>query len=251
MPPKRKHSEDEDRDSKRYAYLKPHIRRVPEKTIKSKWATLPEPVQERVRDMFHSLERPVIMRGQNERKRIEAQGTVQAVVRNLGKRLPRMPFPPVTKESNFDYESALNEHRALESSLTTMTDSVDLLKAEIANEEAALVRDKKALQDMEKNAKRAEAERKRQTKNEHPVLRKLDALPQTEGSMSSEFTLLGAKDSQATLDELDTDPEIQGLMKQLNGHLQSMQSNTAPFAGLSDAITRSQAALDLYSLSND
>jgi kinetochore protein Fta7 len=89
--------------------------------------------------------------------------------------------------------------------------------------------------------------------------------------MSSGFTLLGAKDSQATLDEvcitlicyagrrnlhhaqfqLDTDPEIQGLMKQLNGHLQSMQSNTAPFAGLSEAITRSQAALDLYSLSND
>ncbi|KAJ6100204.1 hypothetical protein N7467_001739 [Penicillium canescens] len=251
MPPKRKHSDDEEHDSKRYAYLKPHVRRVPERTIKSKWITLPEPVQERVRDMFHSLERPVIMRSQNERKRIEAQGAVQAVVRNLGKRLPRMPFPPATKDSNFDYESALNEHRALESSLATMTDSVDLLKAEIAKEEAALVRDKKSLQEMDKNAKRAEAERKRQTKNEHPVLRQLDALPQTEGSMSSGVTLLGAKDSQATLDELDTDPEIQGLMKQLHGHLQSMQSNTAPFAGLSEAITRSQAALDLYSVSND
>ncbi|KAJ6011819.1 hypothetical protein N7499_013210 [Penicillium canescens] len=251
MPPKRKHNDDEEHDSKRYAYLKPRVRRVPEKTIKSKWITLPEPVQERVRDMFHSLERPVIMRSQNERKRIEAQGAVQAVVRNLGKRLPRMPFPPATKDSNFDYESALNEHRALESSLATMTDSVDLLKAEIAKEEAALVRDKKSLQEMDKNAKRAEAERKRQTKNEHPVLRQLDALPQTEGSMSSGFSLLGAKDSQATLDELDNDPEIQVLMKQLNGHLQSMQSNTAPFAGLSEAITRSQAALDLYSLSND
>jgi kinetochore protein Fta7 len=53
----------------------------------------------------------------------------------------------------------------LESSLATMTDSVDLLKAEIAKEEAALVRDKKSLQEMDKNAKRAEAERKRQTKN--------------------------------------------------------------------------------------
>lgn len=81
MPPKRKHTDDEEHDSKRYAYLKPHVRRVPEKTIKSKWITLPEPVQERVRDMFHSLERPVIMRSQNERKRIEAQGAVQAVVR--------------------------------------------------------------------------------------------------------------------------------------------------------------------------
>jgi kinetochore protein Fta7 len=40
-------------------------------------------------------------------------------------------------------------------------------------------------------------------------------------------------------------------MKQLHGHLQSMQSNTAPLAGLKEAVTRSQAALDLYSTPND
>ncbi|CAG8001834.1 unnamed protein product [Penicillium nalgiovense] len=210
MPPKRKHAGDDasqEDDSKRYAYLKPHVRRVPEKTIKSKWAPLSEPVQEKVMGMFHSLERPVIMRNHNERKRIEAQGAVQAVVRNLGKRLPRMPFPPITKDSNFDYESALNEHRSLESHLATMNDSVDLLKAEIAKEEALLAGETKSLQEMDKNAKRAEAERKRQTKNEHPVLRQLDALPPTEGSGSSEFTLLGAKDNQVTLDEVWTAPE--------------------------------------------
>lgn len=39
---------------------------------------------------------------------------------------------------------------------------------------------------------------------EHPVLRQLDTLPQTEGSGSSEFLLLGAKDSQVTLDEVWT-----------------------------------------------
>jgi kinetochore protein Fta7 len=83
MPPKRKRS-DEDADvesNKPYAYLKPSVRRVPEKTIKAKWSTLPEPVQDKVRDLFHSLERPVIVRQQNERKRIEAQSAVQAVVR--------------------------------------------------------------------------------------------------------------------------------------------------------------------------
>ena len=69
------------RDNKRYAYLKCHVRNVPERTIKSKWSTLPEPVQEKVRDMFRALERPVIVRHQNERKRIEAQAAVQAVVK--------------------------------------------------------------------------------------------------------------------------------------------------------------------------
>jgi len=46
-----------------------------------------------------------------------------------------------------------------------MNDSVDLLKAEIAKEEALLAAETKSLQEMDKNAKRAEAERKRQTKN--------------------------------------------------------------------------------------
>lgn len=89
MPPKRKRSgndENSDNESsrKRYAYLKQSVRRVPEKTIKTKWTTLPEPVQDKVRDLFHSLERPVIMRQPNERKRIEAQTAVQAVVRKYG-----------------------------------------------------------------------------------------------------------------------------------------------------------------------
>lgn len=84
MAPKRKRTEndgDDDSTEKDYAYLKPTIRRVPEKTIKSKWTTLPEPVQDKVREMFHALERPVIMRQSNEKKRIEAQTVVQAVVR--------------------------------------------------------------------------------------------------------------------------------------------------------------------------
>ena len=91
MPPKRKRSggdesfeSDNDNASKRYAYLKQTVRRVPEKTIKAKWTTLPEPVQDKVRDLFHSLERPVIVCHQNEKKRIEAQTAVQAVVRKYG-----------------------------------------------------------------------------------------------------------------------------------------------------------------------
>lgn len=103
MPPKRKHTGDKDSQgdhnnstsdnrsnnansntnarNKRFAYLKSHVRQVPERTIKSKWSTLPEPVQDKVRDMFRALERPVIVRHQNERKRIEAQAAVQAVVK--------------------------------------------------------------------------------------------------------------------------------------------------------------------------
>lgn len=54
---------------------------------------------------------------------------------------------------------------ALETSLSTMNDSIDLLGNEIAKEEALLARETKQLQEMEKNAKRAETERRRQMKN--------------------------------------------------------------------------------------
>ncbi|GAB1191158.1 hypothetical protein APSETT444_000329 [Aspergillus pseudonomiae] len=248
MPPKRKSSgEGHDQDNtrrKRFAYLKPQVRRVSERTIKSKWSTLPEPMQDKVRDMFRALERPVIVRQQNERKRIEAQAAVQAVVKNLGKRLPRMPFPPVTKDSVFEYEAALKEHCSLEASLATVMDSTDLLKAEIEKEEALLAKETKQLQEMEKNAKRAEAERKRQLKNEHPVLRQL-SVPGQQSQDDTQFVLSSESDLQTTFDELETDPEVAGLLKQLNGHLKSMQGNTAPLTGLSEAITRSQTALSL------
>lgn len=46
-----------------------------------------------------------------------------------------------------------------------MMDSINLLKAEIAREEGVLAKETKQLREMEKNAKRAEAERKRQMKN--------------------------------------------------------------------------------------
>ncbi|CAI7623763.1 unnamed protein product [Penicillium manginii] len=128
-----------------------------------------------------------------------------------------------------------------------MNDSIDLLRSEIAKEEALLASEKKALHEMDKNAKRADAERKRQMKKEHPVLRQLDNQKEAQDGHSSEFTLADVKNSQINLDDLDDDPEVQVLMKQLHGHLQSMQSNMAPLTGLKDALTRSQVALDLFS----
>ncbi|KAL4867718.1 hypothetical protein BDV12DRAFT_170952 [Aspergillus spectabilis] len=254
MPPKRNRpsdAPDQDENTRRkkpYAYLKPQVRHISERTIKSKWSTLPAPAQDKIRDMFQALERPVIVRQQNDRKRYEAQAAVQAVVKNLGKRLPRMPFPPMTKDSVFEYEAALKEHNALEISLSTMNDSIDLLNHEIAKEEALLARETRQLQEMEKNAKRAEAERKRQMRNEHPVLRQLHDSSYKHTGKAAEFTIANAKDSQLGFDELETDPEVTKLLKQLNSHLKSMQSNTAPLAGLKDAIARSQTALSLATM---
>ncbi|KAL4876097.1 CENP-Q, a CENPA-CAD centromere complex subunit-domain-containing protein [Aspergillus karnatakaensis] len=257
MPPKRNRTSDapdqvkNTKRSKPYAYLKPQIRHISERTIKSKWSTLPAPAQDKIRDMFQALERPVIVRQQNDKKRYEAQAAVQAVVKNLAKRLPRMPFPPLTKDSVFEYEAALKEHNTLEVSLSTLNDSIDLLSHEIAKEEALLAKETRQLQEMEKNAKRAEAERKRQMKNEHPVLRQLDKSLSRQTGTPSEFTLTNLKESQLSFNELESDPEASSLLKQLNSHLKSMQSNTAPLTGLKDALARSQTALSLATMPDD
>lgn len=55
-----------------------------------------------------------------------------------------------------------------------MSDSIDLLKTEIEKEEAMLAKETKQLLEMEKNAKRAEAERKRQLKNVYYLIPLLD-----------------------------------------------------------------------------
>jgi hypothetical protein len=66
----------------------------------------------------------------------------------------------------FDHTSRVDQiQRTLEANLATITDSADLLRAEIAKEEALLAEEKLSLQEMERNAKRAEVERKRQMKN--------------------------------------------------------------------------------------
>jgi kinetochore protein Fta7 len=98
MPPKRKRraaepSNDEsdgggssssasagDTRATKFAMLQPRVRKIPEHTIKSKWTTLPESAQERVKELFRSVELPVITKHRDERKRIEAQ-TALAVVK--------------------------------------------------------------------------------------------------------------------------------------------------------------------------
>ena len=112
--------------------------------------------------------------------------------------------------------------RSLEANLATMTDSSELLKAEIGKEEALLAKETKQLQEMEKNAKRAETEKKRQMKNvrltlavelqvflrlttrskEHAVLRHLDGLPESQDQKPAEFTLADLKDVDATFSEV-------------------------------------------------
>ncbi|PGH23464.1 hypothetical protein AJ80_02418 [Polytolypa hystricis UAMH7299] len=252
MPQKRKHRNDDDKDReegqrKRFAILKPRVRHIPEHTIKTQWTTLPESVQDKVNELFQAIERPVITRHRDERKRIEAQSAVAAVRKNLGKRLPRMPFPPSTKDVDFDFEAALGENRSLEVQLITTTHSADLLRAEIKREEAELAKERAQLEELERNAKAAKTERKRQIKNVHPILRRLER-SERQGLGAADFHLADSKIEEGMLCDLDPDSEFGPLAKQLRSHLESMRTNTNQIAGIRDAVARAQASLNLLPL---
>lgn len=64
-----------------FASLKPRTQNVSKRTIKTKWSNLPDAAQEKVRAMFRTLERPVIVLQRDERKRVEAQTALGAVVK--------------------------------------------------------------------------------------------------------------------------------------------------------------------------
>jgi kinetochore protein Fta7 len=55
--------------------------------------------------------------------------------------------------------------RLLDAQLSTATNTIDILKMEIEKEEALLAQETKYVDEMEKYAKKAEAERRRQMKN--------------------------------------------------------------------------------------
>ena len=91
----------------RFPLLKPRERYVKQTVVKDRWDPLPEAAQEKVRQIFQTIERPLVAVQRDEKQRVEGQTVLAQVLRTLERRLPRMPFPPGTREGNFDYEGLL------------------------------------------------------------------------------------------------------------------------------------------------
>ena len=81
---KRKSLDDGEEDThpaKRFAALKPKIHHVSQNAIRKKWTHLPDVAQEKVKELFRAAERPVLVNHRDERKKIEAQAAVEAVLK--------------------------------------------------------------------------------------------------------------------------------------------------------------------------
>ncbi|KAF2460213.1 CENP-Q, a CENPA-CAD centromere complex subunit-domain-containing protein [Lineolata rhizophorae] len=232
--------EDDDRPKKRFNYLKPRVRKIPQHVITSKWAPLGASTQQQTRDLIRAAKRPVTIGIRDDRRRIEAEVTLGSVIRKLERQLPRMPFPPNTRDFHFDLEALIDRNRTLENQLTPALHSVEMLKAAIKREEGALEQEQKTLARLEADAKAEERRQARQTAKIHPLLSLPDDF-RPAGDDASEIGFVRTAGNQMpTLDDED-DQELAPLLEQLQHHLESISTNMAQVDGIEAAISVADA----------
>jgi HD superfamily phosphohydrolase len=157
-----------------FAHLEPTVRRVSRLNIETKWEPLPPGCVSQVSILLSELQKPIIARLKEDRKKTHVSVALKSVSRKLLKKLSMgLPFPPAinrTREDDFDFEKILDNSRALESQLTTTIHANKLLEAELRKEMARLESDQQNLADLEANAKRESTLRKEQARSLHSLL---------------------------------------------------------------------------------
>ncbi|KAF2497689.1 hypothetical protein BU16DRAFT_482847 [Lophium mytilinum] len=199
-------------------------------------------MQEQIKNIFKTALRPVVASRRDERRRLEAEQVVGAMIRKLEQRLPKMPFPPNTKDTDFDLEKVVERNRMLENQLTPAMHSIDLLKAAIEKEEAQLERDKEVLAEFEENAKAEKTALKNMSVKPHPMLR-LPKNFEIGDDSAEDIGLVRQKTAKQALFD-DPDPDFAPLLDTLRNHLESMQGNHEQVQGIDAVMQEAQAALD-------
>lgn len=201
--------------------------------------------------MLQTVQRSIVIRLQDERKRGQASDAIDTLIRRVGRKINRgLPFPPVAgnarvkdealeRATDFDFERVLDTTREAEKKLTPALHSVELLKAEIRKEEALFDQESKALERLERNAKAERARRRADAKTLHPSLRQAEVHKHEDDIAYAE-----AKPSFSA--EKDEDDEnLKPVITELKGHLGSLENNFSQIEGIDEAIDQAHAALKL------
>lgn len=217
----------------KFPHLRPETRNVPKSTIASKWKAAPIPAQQAARNLLVNAKRAVMLDRHGNKRRTEAEINLASVLRNLEKKLPRVPFPPRTGESHFDLDKVMEHNRALENDLTPAIHAVELLEAAVEQERDRLHEDGQRLAKLEEDARKEETFQRRAIKM-HPLLKE----PHTAASDGPDHISLVAPrhlEDQGQTDWVH-DEDMGPLLGQLRDHVSSLQTNTAQVEGLDEAM---------------
>lgn len=161
-----------------YQQLAPKTHRVSRHTIETKWDALPPLAIERISSLLKAIQRPTLVRINDERKRTQATSVVTSITQKLISKIAKgMPFPQGTRnhrEDDFDFEKILDHSKALEDLLTPILHSNELLEAELRKEEALLEQEQGDLAELETNAKDVASKWKKDSRKGHSLIRSED-----------------------------------------------------------------------------
>ncbi|KAL2071472.1 hypothetical protein VTL71DRAFT_12707 [Oculimacula yallundae] len=233
-------------DSLGYQHLEAVQKLVSRRTVESKWEALPPTAVDRIAQLLGDLQHPVIARLKDERKKTQASTALETASRKLIHKLSQgLPFPPGTRshrEDDFDFEKILDHNRALEAQLTPALHSNELLEAELSKERARLESDLEILAELEKNAKTEAVVRNKAARKLHSVLQTESSTAETH-ALRDNIGLIADQPSQ-TLDlGVEDDEDLNALVNQLDGHVDSIRGNIKQVEGVSQAILKSRAAV--------
>ncbi|KAF7887692.1 hypothetical protein EAF00_009986 [Botryotinia globosa] len=228
-----------------YQHLAAVTRRVTHETIKTKWEPLPPGCLDKISDLLIDLQRPVVLQIRDERKKTQASTAIQMISRRLLNRVRKgMPFPKGTRtnpEDDFDFEKILDYNRALENKLTPILHSNDLLEAELRKEEILLESEERYLAELEANAKDEATSRRQAARKSHPLLQfEVDSTQKVlddnigidENAATSSITLNASKYE-----------DLGGIVKSIDGHVDSIKGNLQQIEGITDAMAKSKASV--------
>ncbi|CAD6442411.1 9687b910-f781-4429-b1e9-36b750e5a230 [Sclerotinia trifoliorum] len=228
-----------------YRHLAAVTRRVSLETINTKWEALRPGCLDKISELLIDVQRPVVLQIHDERKKTQASTAIQMISRRLLSRIRKgMPFPKGTRtnrEDDFDFEKILDYNRALESQLTPVLHSNDLLEAELRKEEILLENEERYLAELEANAKAETISRRQAARKAHPLLQ--FEVNSTAKVLNDNMGIDG--DATTASITLDTSKyqDLEGIFKNINGHVDSIKGNLQQVEGITEAMAKSKASV--------
>lgn len=92
---------------KAYLRLKPYTKQFTTDTISSDWRIMPQSAQDQMKAIIVRAKRMIVGRAGDLRKAAEVEQALDPLAKRLDRRLPRMPYPPRTKDVHFDMDKML------------------------------------------------------------------------------------------------------------------------------------------------
>ncbi|KAK1242121.1 hypothetical protein MKX07_000107 [Trichoderma sp. CBMAI-0711] len=273
--------EDNDDDlppspEKPYPHVSPHVHRVRQSTIESKWSPLPESTISAAASMLALAHRPILQRLSNsEQRHNHTSAALRLVTHRITRKIARgIPFPPASMPSarvsrgrqqagvgpvpaaaaagvsdgratELDFESVLDAKQALERQLDPALHAVELLEREKEKLERELERDYEALRNLESSAKAQGREYRGLLKKAHVLAPTPEILLSQRKKMAEQdisFSHSGGSSPGGLFSNLE-DPALKALALQLSDHMESIKTNLQQADGIVPQLARSRAAL--------